>query len=211
MLKSSIYYICLFTKHLFKLKNMKTLATRLFFVLILSCTTLFAQEQFSGEKFGNTLNLGVGLGYYGYVGHDVPVLHANYEFDVAKNFTLAPFITFYSYQNYYYWGDPHNPYQNYSYTQTVIPIGVKGCYYFDQLLNAGPRWDFYLGASLGFVIRSTTWESGYEGQTTINEGASPLYFDVHVGAEYHLSNKAGLFLDLSSGISTFGVAIHFKK
>ena len=162
----------------------------------------------SAEKYGKTLNVGVGIGYYGYMGHSTPAVHADFEFDVVKNFTLAPFITYYSYQNYYYWGDPHYPYRNYSYRQTVIPIGVKGSYYFDQLLKAGAKWDFYLAGSLGFAIRNTTWENGYYGQTTVNQGASALYLDVHIGTEYHLNNKTGLFLDLSSGISTFGMAVH---
>ena len=171
--------------------------------------TIFAQDSVASEKFGNTLNAGMGIGYYGYVGHSMPVVHADYEIDVAKNFTLAPFITYYSYRNYYFWGDPKYLYRNYSYRQTVIPIGVKGTYYFDKILNASSKWDFYLAGSLGFAFRMTTWESGYYGQATINHGENSLYLDLHVGTEYHLSSSAGLFLDLSSGLSTFGLGIHF--
>jgi hypothetical protein len=193
----------------------KSIITSLFFLTILSFN-LSAQEKTSSnvqattsaEKYGKTLNIGIGLGYYGYMGGSSPAFHADFEFDVAKNFTLAPFITYYSYQNHYYWGDPYYSYRNYSYRQTVIPIGVKGSYYFDQLLNAGSKWDFYLAGSLGFAIRSTKWESGYYGQTTVNQGASALYIDLHVGTEYHMNKKTGLFLDLSSGISTFGLAVH---
>jgi hypothetical protein len=168
-----------------------------------------ATSQDASESFGNTLNLGVGIGYYGYIGHTLPVVHADYEFNVAKNFTLAPFVTVYSYRNYYYWGNPNYPYRNYYYRETVIPVGVKGCYYFDQLLHAGPKWDFYLGASLGFAFRRTIWESGYYGETTIvDHGTSGLYLDGHIGTEYHMNDRLGLYLDLSSGISTFGLAIH---
>jgi hypothetical protein len=91
-----------------------------------------------------------------------------------------------------------------------MPVGVKGTYYFDQLLNAGPNWDFYAGASLGFAVRTTVWESGYAGERTFARGSSGLYLDGHIGAEYHLSELAGLWLDLSSGISTFGLAIHMR-
>jgi hypothetical protein len=163
----------------------------------------------SPENYGKTLNLGLGIGYYGYVGHSMPVLHADYEFNVAKNFTLAPFITYYSYQNYYYWGNHNYPYKEYSYHQTVIPVGVKGTYYFDQLLHAGPKWDFYLAGSLGFAIRKTIWESGYYGETRVQNASSGLYLEGHIGAEYHVNRKMGLVLDLSSGVSTFGLAIHF--
>lgn len=161
-----------------------------------------------GEKYGRTLNLAAGVGYYGYIGGSAPVVHLNFEFDVAKNLTLAPFITYYSYQNYYYWGNPKYPYRDYSYRTTVIPVGVKGTYYFDQLLRANSHWDFYLAGSIGFAIRKTTWENGYYGETVIRQNSSGLYLDGHIGAEYHLNKRLGLFLDLSSGISTFGLGIH---
>lgn len=183
---------------------------RIFFLSLLfigiTLTDLRAQE--SAENFGKTLNLGVGAGYYGYVGHSMAVVHADYEFQVADNITVAPFITFYSYQNDYYWGNPNSPYRNYSYRETVVPLGAKGSYYFDQILNAGEKWDFYLAASLGIAIRSTSWESGYYGETHVQHGSSGLSLDGHAGAEYHLSKKVGLFLDLSTGISTFGLALH---
>jgi hypothetical protein len=177
-------------------------------ISLLGWESVSAQKNTASESFGNTLNLGVGLGYYGYVGHVMPVIHADYEFQVARNFTLAPFITVYSYRNSRYWGNPNNPYNHYYYRQTVIPIGVKGTYYFDRLLHAGPSWDFYLAGSLGIAIRTTTWDNGYGGETAVSHGSSGLYLDGHIGAEYHLNQKLGLFLDLSTGISTFGLAIH---
>ncbi|OFY96495.1 MAG: hypothetical protein A3K10_06500 [Bacteroidetes bacterium RIFCSPLOWO2_12_FULL_31_6] len=173
-----------------------------------------AQDKPEAEKFGNTLNLGAGIGYYGYIGHSLPVGMLNYEFDVARNFTLAPFAGIYTYQNYYYWGNPNQPngdesYRLYSYRATAVPVGVKGTYYFDQLFRANPKWDFYASGSTGFIFRSVTWENGYYGDKHVYQNASPLYLDAHVGAEYHMTEKAGIFLDLSSGVSTFGLAIHF--
>ena len=163
---------------------------------------------FAQEKFGNTLNLGLGIGYY----RSLPVLHANYEFDVAKDFTLAPFVTFFTYRDDYYWGSPNYPYRYYRYRETVVPVGVKGTYYFDDLLNASGRWDFYLAGSLGFTIVKTTWEDGYYGDRrryrNVYSGTSPLYVDLHIGTEYHLNDNIGLFLDLSSGVSTIGLGIH---
>ena len=66
-------------------------------ILVLTTITCFAfygnsQEVASAEKYGKTLNLGIGVGYYGYVGHSMPVVHADFEFDVAKNFTLIKTI-----------------------------------------------------------------------------------------------------------------------
>jgi hypothetical protein len=193
---------------------MKKITILFLLFITITATKIYSQETKSNtssntsEKYGNTLNLGVGIGYYGYIGNNIPVLHADFEFDVVKNLTLAPFISYYSYQNYYYWGNPHYPYREYSYRTTVIPIGVKGTYYFDEILKAGSKWDFYLAGSLGFALRKTTWESGYYGETTVSHGSSGLYLDGHIGTEYHFNNRIGMFLDLSTGVSTIGLAIH---
>lgn len=184
-------------------------------ILVAAYSQAEAQTTKSSEKFGSALNLGVGIGYSGYRGHTGAALMANYEFDVAPNFTLAPFVGYYSYTNSYYWGNKHYPYRNYTYRETAIPMGVKGAYYFDNLLKAGPKWDFYLGASVGFVLRNVVWEDGYYGDeygyydNRGFRGSSPLYLNLHVGSEVHLSEKLGLFLDLSTGMSTLGLAIHF--
>src|SRR5882672_3802332 len=101
---------------------MKKIMLASFLFLTVFNFTSSAQETKNtspSESYGNTLNLGLGIGYYGYVGHSMPVVHADYEFNVARNFTLAPFITVFSYNNNYYWGDQKNPYRYYSYRQTV--------------------------------------------------------------------------------------------
>lgn len=168
-----------------------------------------AQESAEREQYGSTLNLGLGIGYYGYVGHSLPVFALNYEFDIAKNFTLAPFISFYTYSNNYYWGNKNYPYRNYSYRETAVPVGIKGTYYFDKLFHASPKWDFYGAASIGFVFRSVTWEGDYYGDKYGYRDGSSLYLDVHIGAEYKFNSKLGLFLDLSTGVSTIGLGFHF--
>ncbi len=177
-------------------------------------TGLIAQESNSHEDFGGTLNLGVGIGgysgYYRYVGRSIPVLHLDYEFDVAKDFTLAPFVSFYTFRNGYYWGDKNKnyPYKNYYYHETVIPIGVKGTYYFDDLLDANSKWDFYGAGSLGFAIVRSSWDNDYYGDKNYYRRGNSAFFDLHIGTEYHLSRRVGLFLDLSTGVSTIGLAIH---
>ncbi|MBA4411449.1 MAG: hypothetical protein Q8S54_04695 [Bacteroidota bacterium] len=180
--------------------------TRIFVLALLSLlmitgTNLSAQNKTYSENHGGTFNFGLGIGgysgYYGYVGHTLPVFNINYEFDVAQNFTLAPFISFYSYRN-----------DKYYYNETVIPIGVKGTYYFDQILNANSNWDFYLAGSLGFAVVNSRWDSGYYRDDRYYHEVNPLFLDLHIGAEYHLSNRVGLFLDLSTGVSTIGLALH---
>ena len=168
-------------------------------LLMIFGTNLSAQNRTTGgESYGGTFNAGLGIGgyygYYNYVGRSLPVFSLNYEFDVARNFTLAPFVTFLSYRN-----------DKYYYRETVMPLGVKGSYYLDQALNANSNWDFYIAGSLGFTIVNTRWDNGYNtypGYRTAN----PLFLDLHLGAEYHLSNHVGLFLDLSTGVSTVGLS-----
>lgn len=181
---------------------MKTIT--LYFVLILLTigTSVSAQRTNYSERHGGALNLGLGIGgynrhygYYGEVGHSQVVLNLNYELGVTRNFTLAPFISLYSYS------DEH-------YTAIVAPIGVKGTYYLDDALNAGSKWDFYLAGSLGIALASTSWDDDYNGDRSNYHSTHPLYLDFHVGAEYHISNKVGLFLDLSTGVSTIGLAFH---
>jgi hypothetical protein len=192
----------------------KSLFYIIYFVGIVSHGIAQNSNNIASEKYGNAFNLGVGIGYSGYKGNSGAALMLNYEFDVAPYFTLAPFVGYYSYSNSYYWGNNQYPFRNYSYRESSIPLGVKGAYYFDKILKAGPKWDFYLGASLGFVIRTVTWENGYYGDkygyydNRGFRGSSPLYLNLHVGTEVHLSKKVGLFLDLSSGMSALGLAIH---
>lgn len=177
--------------------------------LVCISTMLFAQNTTS-EKYGQTANIGVGLGYYGYLNSSIPVFNLNYEFDVAPNFTLAPFIGVFSHSNKYFWGNNNTPYRYYTYRETVIPIGVKGMYYFDDLIKANSKWDTYLGGSLGFALVNSHWEEGYNGDKNYYRGPRPIVLDIHLGAEYHINNRVGLILDLSSGVSSIGVAIHGK-
>ena len=174
--------------------------------IMISGTNLYAQKHYSSERYGHTLNLGLGIGgysgYYHYSGHSLPVFSLNYEFDVARSFTLAPFAEFSTYRDYVYDGG-----HKYYYRQTIIPVGVKGTYYFDQILGANPNWDFYLAGSLGFVIAKESWDDGHS-YDTYYSGVSPLFLDLHVGTEYHVNNKVGIFIDLSTGVSTIGLAIH---
>lgn len=159
------------------------------------------------EKYGKALNLGVGIGYYG-LGSS-PAFHLNYEFDLFKNFTLTPFLTVQSRRTYYYDYDKVNGnYRNYYYRDTYVPLGAKGTYYFDELLEATDKWDFWAAVSLGFAIRNRNWEDETYTNTTMSS-PSPIYSSLHIGTEVHLNAKAGLFLDISTGLSTFGVAVHF--
>jgi hypothetical protein len=76
------------------------------------------------------------------------------------------------------------------------------------LLKANSKWDFYLAGSLGFAIVNSSWDNDYYGDRNYYHHGSSLFFDLHIGTEYHFNNHLGAFLDLSTGVSTIGLAIH---
>jgi len=181
---------------------MKNKVIILLFLLSTTGLNITAQQSGSSEKYGKTLNLGVGVGgnygYYGHVGHPTPVFVANFEFDIVDHLTLAPFVNIYS-----------NNDDNYH--EIVIPTGVKCTYYFDKLLKANPDWDFYLAGSLGFAIIISKWDEDYHGNKDYYEKPPSLFIDMHAGAEYHFNSQLGVFADLSLGVLSTGLAIHFAK
>jgi hypothetical protein len=181
--------------------------TQLTFLFIACCLCLAATDAAAQERYGKSLNLGLGVGghsgYSRYAAHSVPVVNINYEFDVAKNFTLAPTLSIFTYSDSYYWSN-----DNYTYSETVIPVGVKGSYYFDDLLEANDSWDFYAAGSIGFAIVNSRWDDGYDGDKHYFHRGNSVFLDIHVAAEYHFTNKIGAYLDISSGFSTIGIAFH---
>jgi hypothetical protein len=156
------------------------------------------------EKFGRTLNVGVGLVPYRNTAVVMPGAVLNFEIDIARNITLAPFIGIYTRSNNYYWGDKNYAYKKYNYREIAVPTGIKVVYYFDELLRANSKWDFYAGASLGFVFHSTIWDANYYGDKNAVSNISALYAAPHIGARCHLNQKVGIYLDLSTALSTFG-------
>lgn len=179
---------------------MKTTTITIAFLFMMFSANLSAKSNYQmSERHGGSLNLGLGIGgysgYYGNVGHTLPIMSANYELGIVQNFTLAPFITLYSFSD-----D--------NYRSIVTPVGVKGSLYLDQLLHAGSRWDFYTAGSLGLALVYTSWNTNYTGSRNYYTDTNPLYLDFHLGTEFHLSNNIGIILDLSTGVSTIGIAIH---
>jgi len=172
-----------------------------------SLFSLFHSPASSQERYGKTLNLGVGFGghygYYRYVGNSLPILNINYEFDAGRNFTLAPFVNIHSYSRTRKWDG-----SNYYYRETGFSIGMKGTYYFDELVNARPKWDFYVAGSVGFMAIVSRWDAGYDGDKDYYRRHRPLFLDFHLGAEYHVNNRLGIFFEFSTGVSSLGIAIH---
>jgi hypothetical protein len=58
---------------------------------------------------------------------------------------------------------------------------------------------------------NSRWGEGYNGDENFYHRGSSLFLDIHIGSEYHFNKKLGVFLDLSTGVSTIGLAIHGIK
>lgn len=171
-----------------------------------------AQQPTASEKYGKTLSLGLGIGgysgFYRYANHPITVLHLNYNLDVVQNFTAGVFANFSTYTKTYYWGDQNNSFQYYHYRETIIPLGIKAVYYFDQILRANPKWDFYLGGSCGYVLSNSNWDNGYAGDKNHFHSAAPIFLAFDIGSVYHINEELGIFLNVSNTVSTLGITIH---
>jgi len=179
---------------------LKTLLT-----IILVCFCIFSNGQENKiETYGRSFNMGVGPGYFSASILPAPFFTINYEFDVLNNFTLAPFVSLASYKSeasiiasrYYY------------HRATILPFGIKATYYLDKLLKIPNKWDFYIGCSVGYTYIRKAWDFGYPGINGGIPGLREEYVHAHAGAEYHVSRKAGLFVDVSTGVAVVGVSIH---
>lgn len=160
--------------------------------LTMCVQAVIAQNKKASSSYGDVINLGLGVGAYSYIDNTSPFFLFNYEKDIFRNGTIAPFVGFTSYKNDKYRG-------------LAIPFGAKFTYYLDNLLNAGRDWDFYAAASLGLAYRREDAGNAYSGNK-FSKITGP-YLDLHIGAEYHINSKFGVFIDLSTGVSTIGVAI----
>lgn len=188
---------------------MKTIRVIVCMILVVYGTKAYGRQpdRERRELFGKTINAGIGLAYYNVVGGVVPVARVNYEIDVAENITIAPFVSYFAHHQFAY-PDKNNPLYRHYYRESIMPVGVTGMYYFDDVLKANDKWDFYAGLSLGAQIMRKAWENGYNGASTIAQRSVGFYWDGHLGFEFHLSYRIGFVVDVSRGISTAGVAVH---
>ncbi len=181
---------------------------KIFIVLLIFLTKCginsLALEISNPEEYGKILNLSAGIGYCSYMGNLRPVAHIDYEFEMSEYFTIAPFMNIHSNSRLYCWSRKNYQYLFNNNKEIIIPLGVKGSYYFGKLLGIGSDWDFYAGGSVVFaMINSSSF-----GEKTVYHAASPIYFDMHMGAKYRLNYETSLFLDISSGISAFGLSVN---
>ena len=160
------------------------------------------------EQFGSTLNLGPILNYGLNSNANLLYFHVEYEIDLVKNLTIAPFVNFSNITRNNYFNELNSPNKINYYSQPIMPVGIKFTYYLDPIVNLHPKWDLFMGGSTGFAIRKIANKtSGLNSNQSINNGSSGLMFNLHLGTEYHFSKRGGVFLDVSRRTFSLGLAV----
>ena len=99
---------------------------------------------------------------------NIGVIGASYEIPVATDISVSPFA-----------GTNLN--------LDYLTLGVKGNYYFDNILGILPAFDFYAGANAGYAL-------------AIDKNNSAAFdFGLQVGGRWFWSDKWGLYLELAGG------------
>lgn len=174
---------------------MKKIFAAFVLTLLLVSSQSFAQYQ-KGDKL---LNAGIGLGAY--YGGGIPI-GASLEFGITDQISVGPQIDYYS------WG--YNFGLGYRYRYTFIPIGVRGSYHLNEVLNLGnEKLDLYAGAGLGYYISSYSDNTGYTGVYD-NAYGGRVFLNIHAGGRYYFKPNLGGFAELGYGVSTLKVGVAFK-
>ena len=79
-----------------------------------------------------------------------------------------------------------SPFAGTDFELNFLTLGVKGNYYFDNLLSITSAFDFYAGANAGYALG-------------LGGNGSDFDFGLQVGGRWFWSEKWGLYLELAGG------------
>lgn len=158
---------------------------------LLAGTQSFAQLAIDkGTKF---VNLGIGIGGYGYFNGSGLGLNAAADFGVAKNITVGGVIGYRGY------GDGVNSFD----------IGARGSYHFNELLKlATDKADLYAGVGISYY--SLSYGDAYLRAVGIDDTYSTVYVPIHVGGRYFFTESLGGFAELGSSLATIKIGLTLK-
>ena len=71
---------------------------------------------------------------------------------------------------------------------SYLTLGVKGSYYFDNLIGLSDPWDFYAGANAGFALA-----------TNNKNDSNDFDIGLQVGGRWFWNEKWGLYLEFGGG------------
>lgn len=154
-------------------------------------TQSFAQLAIDkGTKF---VNLGIGIGGYGYFNGSGLGLNAAFDVGIMKNITVGGVVGYRSY------GSGVNSFD----------IGARGSYHFNELLSLSTdKADLYAGIGLSFYRLS--YGNTYLRSVGISDTYSTVYVPIHVGGRYFFTDAIGGFAELGSSLATLKLGLTFK-
>ena len=173
---------------------MKKLLSSLFVVALLAFISEGAMAQ-AYEKGDKLLNVGVGLGTYGAGGIG---LGGSFEYGIHEAISVGVLGGYSGRSNYLGSGT----------RWSVLTIGVRGSYHFNELLNLdNDQIDLYAGVGLGY--RNISWN--YNGVGLGNGyGSGGILFLGHIGGRYYLKPNLGIFAELGSSFGVLQAGVAFK-
>ena len=177
------------------MKKTKLLMSALFATAIFFTSSLHAQ-QLKGTNF---VNVGVGIGTYGFSGTGRLPIVATIEHGFSDKISAGVYGGFIQ----------RNYDGNLKYSYKVF--GVKGSYHFNDALNiANPNVDVYGGAALyyrSFTLKYKDSENPeYSGKST----GGDLGIGIFAGGRYLFAKNAGVFAEIGYGISPLQVGLTLK-
>ncbi len=170
--------------------NCYNMKTKILLCALALATVCSVQAQ---EKYNN-IHVGLEASNYGFG------VMGSANFNVVDNVAVGPIVMLKFNGNaigYYRWFN------------TFIGLGVKGDYYFDELLPIPKEFDVYAGGHAGwYIVRST---SSYNGPAAIyydtpksKYGNGRPFVQVEVGGRWHFKPKMSLFAEVYSGYPASG-------
>lgn len=158
--------------------------------LTLALITTQSFAQLAVDKGTKFVNLGIGVGGYGFYTGGGIGLNAAIDIGVAKNITAGAVAGYKSYGSVG------------SYNYNSFDIGARGSYHFNELLKLSTdKADLYAGIGLSYYSFS------YGG---FLDNYSQIYFPIHLGGRYFFTEKLGGFAELGSSLATVKVGLTLK-
>ncbi len=158
---------------------------------LLAGTQSFAQLAINkGTKF---VNLGIGVGGYGYFNGSGLGLNAGVDIGVYENITAGAVIGYRGYGN----------------GVSSFDLGVRGSYHFNELLNlTTDKADLYAGIGISYYRLS--YGDTYLRSIGIADSYNTTYVPFHVGGRYFFSDNLGGFAELGSSLATLKLGVTLK-
>lgn len=163
-----------------------------FILLLVTTTSLLAQQNGAFSKQDKLLNIGIGVNSF-YDG-GIPI-GASFEKGVANNISVGVNADYLS-----------NDYLFLKFT--AIYFGVRASYHVNELLKLNnDKIDLYGGPTLGY--RSFSWK---DNDPDLGDSyGSGVFLGAYIGCKYYLSSKIGLFAEVGSiGSTNARIGLAFK-